>query len=207
MASDITGDIPIETFAAMSATMLGAAEVATSELMKGILDRVIVESGNVKIITMGAGPKALLVAMMNPHGGLDIILAEMERATKKIKKIMGGVSLDRTHLLDNSYPNRGVFSRHNVLHVQDFQHGQGAFASNYVQQTSCISERRQIPHDNGGLAIAFEFDVSPLLSPSCFTRDGNAHHRPSMAGPQHGNTVHLLSILEGNYALMSSENL
>jgi predicted regulator of Ras-like GTPase activity (Roadblock/LC7/MglB family) len=43
-----------ETFAAMSATMLGAAETATTELRKGIPDRIIVESVKGKIIATGA---------------------------------------------------------------------------------------------------------------------------------------------------------
>jgi len=77
-----------ETFAAMSATMLGAAETATTELGKGIPDRVIVESEHGKLIATGAGPKALLIVLTDPNAGLGLILVELEKAAEKIKKIV-----------------------------------------------------------------------------------------------------------------------
>ncbi|MDO9516600.1 MAG: roadblock/LC7 domain-containing protein [Methanosarcinaceae archaeon] len=77
-----------ETFAAMSATMLGAAETATTELGKGIPDRVIVESEHGKLIATGAGPKALLVVLTKSDVGLGLILVELEKAAEKIKKIL-----------------------------------------------------------------------------------------------------------------------
>ena len=90
----ITSSIPpsicarAETFAAMSATMLGAAETATTELGKGIPDRVIVESEHGKLIATGAGPKALLVVLTEPNAGLGLILVELEKAAEKIKKML-----------------------------------------------------------------------------------------------------------------------
>ncbi|MCL7413318.1 MAG: roadblock/LC7 domain-containing protein [ANME-2 cluster archaeon] len=77
-----------ETFAAMSATMLGAAETAASELNKGVPSRVIVESKTGKLICMGAGPKALLVAMTDQDAGLGLILVELDKAVDKIKEII-----------------------------------------------------------------------------------------------------------------------
>jgi len=88
MASDIPKSVHAETFAAMSATMLGAAETAVSELKKGLPDRVIVESNNGKVITTGAGPKALLVVMTPPKAGLGLILVEVEKAADKLKKLL-----------------------------------------------------------------------------------------------------------------------
>ncbi|MDI6903823.1 MAG: roadblock/LC7 domain-containing protein [Methanocellales archaeon] len=90
MASDISGDIYAETFAAMSAAMLEAAEMVISELKKGVPDRIIMETKKGKAVVCGAGPKALLVVMISPGAMLSPTLAEMERATKKIKKITGG---------------------------------------------------------------------------------------------------------------------
>lgn len=78
-----------ETFAAMSATMLGAAETATIELRKGIPERVIVESTDGKIIAIGAGPKALLIVLTRPEASLGLILAEVTKASEKIKEAMG----------------------------------------------------------------------------------------------------------------------
>lgn len=90
MASNIPSSIRAraETFAAMSATMLGAAETATTELGKGIPDRVIVESEHGILIATGAGPKALLVVLTEPDAGLGLILVELEKAAGKIKKML-----------------------------------------------------------------------------------------------------------------------
>ncbi|MDI6902688.1 MAG: roadblock/LC7 domain-containing protein [Methanocellales archaeon] len=88
MTSDIPPGIHAETFAAMSATMLGAAETATAELKKGIPDRIIVESAKGKVIATGAGPKALLIVMTPPEAGLGLILVEMEKAADKAKELL-----------------------------------------------------------------------------------------------------------------------
>ena len=88
MASDISAGIHAETFAAMNATMMGAAETAVSELKKGFPDRVIIESKEAKVIVTGAGPKALLIVMTTPDAGLGLILVEMGKITEKIKSLL-----------------------------------------------------------------------------------------------------------------------
>lgn len=88
MNSDMPEGVIAETFAAMSATMLGAAETAAMELNKGLPSRVIVESKNGKLICMGAGHKALLVVMAEADAGLGLILVELEKAVMKIKEII-----------------------------------------------------------------------------------------------------------------------
>jgi predicted regulator of Ras-like GTPase activity (Roadblock/LC7/MglB family) len=77
-----------ESFAAMSATMLGAAETASLELGKGLPHRVIVESENGRLIAVGAGPKALLIVIVNSDTGLGLILLELEKAANKLKEIL-----------------------------------------------------------------------------------------------------------------------
>jgi len=77
-----------ETFVAMSATMIGAAETATTELGKGIPDRIIVESRTGRIIGTGAGPKALLLVMTKPDASLGLVLIEMTKASEQIKNIL-----------------------------------------------------------------------------------------------------------------------
>ncbi len=88
IAADIPQNVNAEAFAAMTATMLGAAETASSELGKGIPERVIVESNAGKIIATGAGGKALLVVMTNPKATLGLVLLEMSKAKEKIKDIL-----------------------------------------------------------------------------------------------------------------------
>lgn len=77
-----------ETFVAMSATMMGAAETATIELEKGIPDRIIVEYKNGRIIGTGAGHKALLLVMTKTDAGLGLALVEIAKAAEHIKKIL-----------------------------------------------------------------------------------------------------------------------
>ncbi|MCX9013516.1 MAG: roadblock/LC7 domain-containing protein [Candidatus Methanoperedens sp.] len=77
-----------ESFAAMSATMLGAAETATTELNKGVPDRVIVESKRGRLITAGAGPKALIVVLVDSNTGLGLVLLELEKSAEKLKELL-----------------------------------------------------------------------------------------------------------------------
>ena len=87
ISADIPQQISAETFAAMSATILGAAETTTLEMGKGSPDRVIVETGEGRIITIGAGEKALLVCM-TADPNLGLLLVELEKAAEKVKKIL-----------------------------------------------------------------------------------------------------------------------
>lgn len=77
-----------ESFAAMSATMLGAAETASTELGKGVPNRVIVESSQGRLIAVGAGPNALLVVIVSPEAGLGLILLELDKSAKKLKELL-----------------------------------------------------------------------------------------------------------------------
>ncbi len=88
MASAMPEDLDAETFAAMTATMVGAAETAFSELKRGVAERVIVEGGRAKIVAMGAGREALLVTMAEPDVTLGLLLHQMGKAAEKIKKIL-----------------------------------------------------------------------------------------------------------------------
>lgn len=78
-----------ERFVAMSATMMGAAETAATELGMGIPEKIIIESKNGKIIGMGAGPKALLFLMTRHDVSLGLVLIEMKKASEKIKHLLG----------------------------------------------------------------------------------------------------------------------
>ncbi len=82
-------DVDADTFAAMSATMMGAAETAISELKKGSVSIVLVEAKDAKIVTTGAGEQAILVVMAKPTINLGLVLVELKKAVNKIKKILG----------------------------------------------------------------------------------------------------------------------
>lgn len=86
IASELSKNIDGETLAAMTATMTGAAETAIQELKKSSADRVIVESKNAKLITMGAGEQAILACLVNQDAKLGLILMEMKKASNNIQK-------------------------------------------------------------------------------------------------------------------------
>jgi predicted regulator of Ras-like GTPase activity (Roadblock/LC7/MglB family) len=78
----------VDSLAAMSATMLGAAETATTQLEKGLPNRLIVDSEHGRLIVVGAGPKALLIVLTSHDTGLGLILLELEKSAKKLKDLL-----------------------------------------------------------------------------------------------------------------------
>ncbi|NIA03410.1 MAG: roadblock/LC7 domain-containing protein [Nitrospirae bacterium] len=86
--ANIPEGVKADTFAAMAATMLGAAETATLELDKGLPNRVIVESKNGRLVCMGSGPRGLLVILSKSDTSLGLILVELEKAASLIKDII-----------------------------------------------------------------------------------------------------------------------
>lgn len=78
----------VESLVAMSATMLGAAETATTHVEMGVPSRIIVESDYGRLIIVGAGPKALLILLANQNSGLGLILLELDKSAKKLKEIL-----------------------------------------------------------------------------------------------------------------------
>ncbi len=77
-----------DTFAAMSATMFGAAQIASIEFGKGIPNRVIVETKNGILIAAGAGSRALLIVLTRNDSNLGEMLFEITKASEKIKKVI-----------------------------------------------------------------------------------------------------------------------
>jgi hypothetical protein len=75
-------------FAPMYAAMLGAAEEAASELRLGVPHRVKLEVGDKKMVVTGAGPKALLVALVGEKANYSKVVAEIDKAAGDIKSIL-----------------------------------------------------------------------------------------------------------------------
>jgi predicted regulator of Ras-like GTPase activity (Roadblock/LC7/MglB family) len=84
----IAGDAPkgvhLETFVAMTAILLGAAETATSEL-KDKLQYVVVELTRGKMLLMSAGQRALLVVTSSKDISASDLSAKMKEFTGKIE--------------------------------------------------------------------------------------------------------------------------
>ncbi|MEA3255493.1 MAG: roadblock/LC7 domain-containing protein [Candidatus Altiarchaeota archaeon] len=88
VSSELPRDVDAETFAAMSATMFGAAETAVLELKKGAVKRVISEAQDCKLVAVDAGPSAVVVALVRPEANLGLILMEIIKAANHTKEML-----------------------------------------------------------------------------------------------------------------------
>ena len=83
----IAGDAPkgvhLETFVAMSAILLGAAETATAELKDKLLN-VVVDLSRGRMILMSAGSKALLVVTASKDMSITDLTSRLKDFTTKI---------------------------------------------------------------------------------------------------------------------------
>jgi predicted regulator of Ras-like GTPase activity (Roadblock/LC7/MglB family) len=74
--------------AAMTAAIVGTSEMATIQLGQGRFVRAIVESDQGKLLSLGAGEEALLVALVYDDANLGLVLMAMERAAKHVEEIL-----------------------------------------------------------------------------------------------------------------------
>ena len=87
VTADMPPEVHAETFAAMAAIMLGAAETAALELNAATPDRLIVETDEGKLVVAGAGERMILVVLAEAQAGLGHVIVEMTRAIARIKDI------------------------------------------------------------------------------------------------------------------------
>ncbi len=78
--------------AAMTAAIVGTSEMATVQLSQGRFVRAIIESDDGKLLSMGAGEEALLVALVYDDANLGLVLMAMERAAKEVEAILSAGS-------------------------------------------------------------------------------------------------------------------
>lgn len=88
VTSEKKDELDASSYAAMAATMLGAAETSLTELGKDIPERVIIESGDSRIVVVGAGPTALLLASIGMSSPLGFALVSMDKAARKIEELL-----------------------------------------------------------------------------------------------------------------------
>lgn len=77
-----------ETFSAMSATLVGAAEAAFAEFGSDGPTRVVIESTRTRMVAEGAGGEMLLVALTEASAPLDETLKDVSAATSEIARIL-----------------------------------------------------------------------------------------------------------------------
>ncbi|HIH45378.1 MAG TPA: hypothetical protein HA257_10030 [Candidatus Methanoperedenaceae archaeon] len=77
-----------ETFAAMTATMFGAADAMMSSFELGSTSRVICESNLARLVVSHSGHRSLLIAMAPKNSNLGLVLIEMDKAAKKVEALL-----------------------------------------------------------------------------------------------------------------------
>ncbi len=88
IASHLPEGVDGRRVAAMAAAMVGTAERAARELGQGVFYQVIVDGSEGRMISMGAGPFALLVAMVSRNANLPQVLKEMARVAREAAGIL-----------------------------------------------------------------------------------------------------------------------
>jgi hypothetical protein len=87
IAADLPEGVSMETFAIMCATLLGAASTANSELKVGTPKHVVVESEDAKVVVVGAGRRALIVAVVGRKADAALVLKKLDEMADTIKMI------------------------------------------------------------------------------------------------------------------------
>src|SRR5438876_624427 len=77
-----------KTLAALAAAIVGTSEMATIQLAQGRFVRAIIESDEGKLLSLGAGDEALLVALVYDDANLGLVLLALERAAKQVESIL-----------------------------------------------------------------------------------------------------------------------
>lgn len=80
---------PALRVAAMAASLLGAAERATSELAQSTLNFIIVEAEGGKNLIRKINDQTFFLALARPEANVGLILVLMERTAEKIRGILG----------------------------------------------------------------------------------------------------------------------
>ncbi|MHA1219106.1 MAG: roadblock/LC7 domain-containing protein [Candidatus Heimdallarchaeaceae archaeon] len=88
IASALPRDIEETRLAAMTAAMLSLGERVIEEMKKGHIERVFIEGSEGTIISMNAGPNAVLTVSSRKDAKLGLIFLEMGRAARKIADIL-----------------------------------------------------------------------------------------------------------------------
>lgn len=78
-----------ETFSAMSATMVAAAETATAETRVGAVPRITVESSNGRMLALAASSETLLVGIARPASNVGALWDGMSRAAERLRAVVG----------------------------------------------------------------------------------------------------------------------
>lgn len=79
-----------ETFSAMSATLVGAAEIALAEVDGGKPRSIVCHTDRVRLVLVGATHDLLLVAYARADAPLETLLTRVEAAAGNVAAIVAG---------------------------------------------------------------------------------------------------------------------
>lgn len=79
-----------ETFSAMSATVMGAAEIALSDVQGGRARSVVARTDAAKMVVVGATSELLLIAYARGDADDAALVTRLESAAKDVASAVGG---------------------------------------------------------------------------------------------------------------------
>ena len=88
IASLLPQDVEEEQVAAMSAAMLSMGTRIVAELNRGKLNQLFVRGSEGYVVSVNAGPNAVLLALASKEAKLGLIFLDISRAAKKIAEIL-----------------------------------------------------------------------------------------------------------------------
>lgn len=74
--------------AAMTAAMLSLGDKIASNLDKGTLEKIMIEGANGVVVSMAAGPNAVLTVSAEKNAPLGLLFMEMANGAKKISELL-----------------------------------------------------------------------------------------------------------------------
>ncbi|MBI2078094.1 MAG: roadblock/LC7 domain-containing protein [Euryarchaeota archaeon] len=89
VVADLPASYSRETFSAMTAAMLGAAETAMIEIGRNVPDRLILENPETRLVALGVNNELMLVVVAKTSAALAEIIKAASAAADGIRKVVG----------------------------------------------------------------------------------------------------------------------
>lgn len=88
IASALPNGMDEDRIGAMSAALLSLGDRATRELVRGSLERVLLQGERGYVIMSAAGPEAVLTVLAKPNAKLGLIFLDIKRAAESLSKML-----------------------------------------------------------------------------------------------------------------------
>lgn len=87
IASALPRDVDEDRVSAMSAAMLSLCDRAASELVRGSLERVLLQGENGYVIMTSSGGEAVLTVLAKQNAKLGLLFLDIKRAAEDLSKL------------------------------------------------------------------------------------------------------------------------